>query len=127
MQKTIDYSKTGIEMGAPGMNMNPATIEYLLLIINGYTSAYAIWSHIKKEAKSKGVNNVNLKVTSYNNVNKRISNLIDNGLLEEMKPTDDSVQHGRKDLKLTDLGFKYLIPYVIKHSDQETLRTVTEY
>jgi hypothetical protein len=96
----------------------------LLLIIRGYTSSYAIWSHIKNEVKEKGT--TYLKIMAYNNVNKRILNLAKNGLLEDVKTgIGEPSIHGRKDYKLTTNGLEQLTPYVITHP--EYAKAIHEY
>jgi hypothetical protein len=89
--------------------------DFLLLFIKGFTSSYAIWSHIKKEAKEKGADNTSLKVMAYNNVNVRVTNLLREGFLEEVK-IGGSI-HGRKDFRLTNKGLEQLMPHVIAHPE----------
>ena len=98
--------------------------DFLLLIIRGYTSSYAIWSHIKKEVKEKGANNTGLKVMAYNNVNKRITNLAKDGLIEEVKIGKESI-HGRKDYRVSIKGLEHLMPHIIAHP--QDARIITKY
>lgn len=60
---------------------------------------------------------------AYNNVNKRIMNLVKDGLLEEVK-IGESI-HGRKDFKLTMKGLEQLMPHVTAHP--ESAKTIHAY
>lgn len=83
--------------------------EILLLIIKGCSSAYSVQSAMKKEVREKGQDEK--RVMSYVNINKKISELVRMGLLEELKPSPYSVNvHGRKDYSITKDGIQHLIP-----------------
>jgi hypothetical protein len=60
---------------------------------------------------------------AYNNVNKRILNLAEEGLIEEAKISESI--HGRKDFKLTIKGLEHLMPHIITHP--EDAKMIIEY
>lgn len=101
--------------------------EIILLVMKGRSSAYSVWTTMKKEAREK---NLDRKVMTYRNINKRVIKLAKLGLIEEVtEPDVHAVNiHGRKDYKITVKGLECLIPHmmaypedvksIIKHMDK---------
>jgi hypothetical protein len=75
------------------------TDEYFLFLIlnKGLTSAYQIFSRLKAE-------NTHM---AYKNVHRRIRNLFESNLIEEIK-TEGGFKHGARNYKLTTRGLVYL-------------------
>lgn len=70
-----------------------------------------------KEAAAKE-RNLERKVMTYRNNNKRVIKLAQLGLIEEIKPDVHTVNiHGRKDYKVTMKGMEQLIPYILTHPE----------
>lgn len=66
------------------------------------------------------------KVMTYRNNNKRVINLAQLGLIEEMRPDAYTVNiHGRKDYKLTEKGLLCLWDHIITHP--EDIKDIVEY
>ena len=87
----------------------------LLLVTKGCTSAYSVWVTMKKEARD-GKRDINRKVMTYRNINKRVIRLAKLGLLEEIKPDVHTVNiHGRKDYEVSKTGISYLMPHIMTH------------
>jgi hypothetical protein len=98
-------------------------IEIILLVTQGSSSSYSIWTSMKKEAKEKASDK---KVMAYININKRISELARMGLLEEIKPDAQTVNiHGRRDYKVTKKGMEQLLPHILEHP--EVVENMNEY
>jgi len=86
-------------------------IEYLQLIMKGYTSSYSIWSYLKQKAEK----DPKLTGISYKNVNKRFIKLIKIKAIEEIQIPGTSNIHGRKDFRVSLTGLELLIPYFKKY------------
>lgn len=95
-----------------GSELTDNEIEYLQLIMKGYSSAYAVWSLLKQKVEK----DASVKLISYKNVNKRFIKLYNEGILEEVNIKDNL--HGRKDYKLTMKGLEQLIPYLLTHPNE---------
>lgn len=95
-------------------------MEYMMLIIRGYASAYSIWTFMKDNPKEYP------KPTAYKNINLRLIRLARIGLLKgEVKFDVPGSTHGRRDYEVTMEGLERLIPYLIDHSYE--IQTVIEY
>jgi hypothetical protein len=98
------------------LDLDATDNEILLLVTKGCTSAYSVWTTMKKEAKD-GNNNNNRKVMTYRNTNKRVLRLAKVGLLEEIKSNPHTVNiHGRKDYKVSMTGLSCLMPRIMTQS-----------
>lgn len=86
-------------------------IEYLQLIMKGYTSSYSIWSYLKQKAEK----DPKMTGISYKNVNKRFIKLIKIKAIEEIQLPGTSNIHGRKDFRVSLVGLELLIPYFLDH------------
>ena len=93
----------------------------ILLITKGYTSSYAIWAFMKKEAKEIGHGR---RVMTYKNINTRVIKLFNAGFIEEVEQTGRP-PHGRIDYKVSMKGLEELIPDVLVHPEE--LKSVIEY
>lgn len=101
------------------------------LIAMGYSSAYSIWTMMKKYAKDEGVvilmeEEDKKSVMTYKNINKRVIRLSRRRLIEEIRPNPNTVNlHGRKDYKLTQKGALCLQDHIIAHP--EDIRDIVGY
>jgi hypothetical protein len=99
--------------------------EIILLVIKGRgsASAYAVWTSMKKEAREK---NLDRKVMTYRNINKRVVKLAKLGLIEEIKPDIQTINiHGRKDYRITVRGLESLIPHIMAYP--KDVKTIIEH
>lgn len=94
-------------------------IEFLKMIIRGYTSAYAIHRFMEKEAEASGKEG---RVITYKNIGERILRLAKDGFIEVTEIDQRSI-HGRKDYRLTSKGIQSLMPdtEVINKEDVKAL------
>lgn len=106
----------------------------ILLITRGYSSAYSIWTTMKRYAKDEDIvilmEEENKKsVMTYKNINKRVIKLSKRGLIEEIKQPDPNTinLHGRKDYKLTMKGALCLQDHIIAHRDPDDIREIVGY
>jgi hypothetical protein len=95
----------------------------MLLIMKSYTSSYQIWNLIAKNPDLDP--NLDVKLMAYNNVNKRILKLHQNGYLEIVKRQNKTNTHKRKDYGVTKKGIEQLIPYLLTHPKEAEI--VTKY
>lgn len=99
-------------------------IEFLKMIIQDHTSAYAIHTFMKKQAEV----NEKQKVISYKNIAERMLRLVKDGLIEE---TTEMILfgkrsiHGRKDYRISEKGLEQLIFSTIIH--KEDVKTIADY
>ena len=93
-------------------DLDSVDIEILIRITKGHSSSpYSVWVSMKKDSKTK---NLDKKVMTYKNINKRVIKLANLGVIEEIKPDAYTVNlHGRKDYKLTIKGLPYLVDHIV--------------
>lgn len=85
-------------------------MELMLLVIQGYTSSYALWTYVKNN-KTEYV-----KPVAYKNINQRFLRLAKLNFLKEVQLGKNP--HRRIDYKLTIKGLEELIPYLIVHPEK---------
>lgn len=91
------------------------------MVIQGCTSAYAIWSQLKQESKDSGNEK---EIIAYKNVNVRLGKLVKLGYITEVAP-HTYTQHGRRDYKVTMKSFELLRPYIMGHPEE--IQSIVEY
>lgn len=91
--------------------------EFLKLIVQGHTSAYAMNKILKEQAET----NQNQRTMAYKNIIERLTGLVKTGLIEETKEIDNREPsiHGRRDYKVTMDGMKLLISYIMTRNEEK--------
>lgn len=84
------------------------------MVIQGCTSAYAVWSQLKQESKLSGQGK---EIIAYKNVNVRLTKLVKLEYITEIAP-HAYTQHGRRDYKVTMKSFELLLPYIMTHPEE---------
>lgn len=98
------------------LGLDTTDTEIILLVMKGRRSAYSVWTTMKKESREK---NLDIKVMTYRNINKRVIKLAKLGLIEEETKLDVHAVniHGRKDYKITTKGLECLIPHMMAYPE----------
>ena len=86
--------------------------EFLKMITRGHTSAYTIFTAMKKQAEVDEKE----RVITYKNIGERILRLARDGLIE-VTETDERSIHGRKDYQLTLNGIMNLMSSPLNKED----------